>query len=135
MSLPVSLLRCCVLAAALGGLTVAALAEPRLAEPPQPGEHQVQLAPRPSPARASAGARPGGPERPVAASYRTMREAAEAGVRPFDAPLASPEVHAAPVPSAAPGSPVWHRGALFVLALLAGAALWAYRRRRPDGLH
>jgi hypothetical protein len=121
-----------VLAAALGGPAGAAHAEPRLAEPPQPGEHQVQLAPRPTPARASDAAPPGAPRRPVAASYRTMREAAEAGVRPFEAPLAPPEVRAPPAPVAASGSAGWRGGALLMLALLAVAVLWAYRRRHSD---
>lgn len=125
MPLPAHALRHCVLA-----LTVApALAVAALAEPPAPGERQVQLAPRAHEAQRSAP-----PERPVARAYRTMRQAAEAGVQPFQTAPAAAQARPASAPRparAAPGR--WlASAALLAAALLALAGLRIHRSRRTD---
>lgn len=107
-----------------------AFAAAALPEPPQPGERQVQLAPV-SRTRPPGAAAP--PERPLAASYRTMRQAAEAGVRPFDTPAATPEARLEPARSPARG-PRWLGWAAgsAAFALLAALVRVALRKARRD---
>lgn len=119
------------LAAAALAVAPHAFAAAALPEPPQPGERQVQLAPvsRPSPARGAAAPS----ERPLAASYRTMRQAAEAGVRPFDTPAAAPEarLESARSPARGPRWLGWAAGSA-ALALFAALVRVALRKARRD---
>jgi hypothetical protein len=84
-----------------------------LAPPPGAGERQVQLAPsepvRTAPRETA--------QRPIAPSYRTMRQAAEAGVQPLDV-----ETHV-PSPAAVPVDVSKRRIDPLVAGVLAGAVL------------